>query len=208
MTGFEAILFDFDGVLLDSEPVHCDCWREVLQPLGVPVTWDVYAAKCVGSSDRDMMRIFAGLCNPPADPARLWQQYARKQQVFRERVAVNPPFAPGVAEFFHDLSLSYKLGVVSSSGSAEIVPLLEAAGILPYLGTVVCGEDVERPKPAPDPYLLAARRLGIQSALVVEDSPPGIESARAAGFEALRITDPACMIETVRRRLAGSRGPR
>ena len=155
-----------------------------------------------------MMRIFAGLCNPPADPARLWQQYARKQQVFRERVAVNPPFAPGVAEFFHDLSLSYKLGVVSSSGSAEIVPLLEAAGILPYLGTVVCGEDVERPKPAPDPYLLAARRLGIQSALVVEDSPPGMESARAAGFEALRITDPAPMIETVRRRLAGSRGPR
>src|ERR1035441_9340756 len=51
MPEFQAILFDFDGVLVDSEPVHCDCWREVLAPLGVPVTWEVYAAHCVGAVD-------------------------------------------------------------------------------------------------------------------------------------------------------------
>jgi len=203
MPEFEAILFDFDGVLLDSEPVHCDCWREALAPLGVAVTWEVYAANCVGASDRDMMRIFANLRHPPADPSLLWGQYERKKQIFRERMAVDPPFAAGVAEFFGELSKDYRLGVVSSSARAEIEPLLEAAGLRRYLDTTVCGEDVERHKPAPDPYLLAGRILGIQRALAVEDSPAGLESARAAGFEAVRVTDPARMMEVVRGRLAG-----
>jgi HAD superfamily hydrolase (TIGR01509 family) len=213
--GFEAILFDFDGVLLDSEPVHCACWREVLAPLGVPLTWEVYAARCVGEPDRAMMEILAGLCDPPVDARKLWEQYARKQQLFRERMAVDPPFAPGVAEFFGELSGRYKLAVVSSSGRGEVEPPLEAAGIRAYLGTLVCGEDVERHKPAPDPYLLAARRLGVRHALVVEDSLAGMASARAAGFEAVRVTDPARTIEIVRERLGLSsartprrRGPR
>ncbi|MFN7997309.1 MAG: HAD family phosphatase [Bryobacteraceae bacterium] len=203
MHDYEAILFDFDGVLLDSEPVHCDCWREVLEPLGVPVTWELYAEKCMGASDRDMMPVFANLCDPPADPAKLWEQHPRKKQIFEARMAVDPPFAPGIKEFFRDLSTRYKLGVVSSSAHSEIVPLLEAVGIKPYLDTVVCGGDVKRHKPAPDPYLLAGERLGIRRALVLEDSPPGMESARAAGFEAVRITDPARMMDVVRQHLNG-----
>jgi HAD superfamily hydrolase (TIGR01509 family) len=205
MDDFEAILFDFDGVLLDSEPVHCQCWKEALEPLGVPVTWEFYAAKCVGAADRDMMRIFATLCDPPADPAKLWEQHPHKKQLFQERMAVPPPFAPGLAEFFRELAQSYRLGVVSSSASTEIEPLLEAAGIRRHLGTVVSGGDVKRHKPAPDPYLLAGARLGIQRALAVEDSPAGMESARAAGFEALRIAHPARMMECVRERLTGVR---
>lgn len=205
MPEFEAVLFDFDGVLLDSEPVHCDCWREALAPLGVAVTWEVYAAHCMGASDRDMMPIFAKLRNPPADPALLWEHYPRKKEIFRERMAANAPFAPGVAEFFRELSGNYRLAVVSSSARVEIEPLLESAGLRQYLQAMVCGGDVKRHKPAPDPYLLAGRLLGIQRALVVEDSPPGLESARAAGFEAVRVTDPARMIETVRQRLDGVR---
>jgi beta-phosphoglucomutase len=205
MVDFEAIFFDFDGVLLDSEPVHCQCWKEALEPLGVPVTWEVYAADCVGAADRDMMPIFARLCDPPADPAKLWAQHSRKKQLFQERMKVHPPFAPGIAEFFRDLAQSYRLGVVSSSNIAEIGPLLEAAGIRPHLSTVVSGGDVQRHKPAPEPYLLAAARLGIRRALVVEDSPAGMESARAAGFEAVRITDPARMMERVNERLDRAR---
>jgi len=198
---FEAILFDFDGVLVDSEPIHCECWREVLAPLGVPVTWEVYAAHCMGAADSSMMAVFARLADPPADPAKLWEQYPLKKQRFQERMAAGAAFAPGIADFFRELSAEYKLGVVSSSAHAEIEPPLEAAGILAYLSTVVGGEDVERHKPAPDPYLLAGRRLGIRRALVVEDSLPGMESARAAGFAAVRITDPARMMEVVRSRI-------
>jgi beta-phosphoglucomutase len=203
MADYEAVLFDFDGVLLDSEPVHCDCWREVLAPLGVRVTWEVYAAHCIGASDRDMMRVFAALSDPPADPARLWEQYPRKLEAFRERMAVNAPFQPGVAGFFRDLGKTYKLGVVSSSTRPEIEPLLIASGIRPSLNALVCGEDVARHKPAPDPYLLAGRLLGIARALVVEDSAAGIASAGAAGFDAVRIADPARMMEVVRERLGG-----
>jgi HAD superfamily hydrolase (TIGR01509 family) len=207
MPEFDAILFDFDGVLLDSEPVHCDCWREALAPLGVPITWEVYAAHCVGAADREMIHVFAKLVDPPADPAKLWEQYPRKKQLFQERIAVAPPFAEGVADFFRELAGRYKLGVVSSSARAEVEPLLALMGILPYLSTTVCGGDVQRHKPDPEPYLLAAQRLGIHRALVVEDSPPGMESARAAGFEAMRISNPALMMQMVRARLNGSGRP-
>jgi len=203
MPGFQAILFDFDGVLVDSEPVHCECWREVLEPLGVTVTWEIYAAHCVGAVDSKMVEVFAALADPPADPKKLWEQYPLKKQRFRERMAAHAPFADGIAEFFRELSAQYKLGVVSSSSHAEIDPYLEAAGIRQYLGTVVGGDDVKRHKPAPDPYVLAGQRLGIETALAVEDSQPGIDSARAAGFAALRIADPAHMMELVRARLNG-----
>ena len=203
MPEFQAILFDFDGVLVDSEPIHCDCWREVLAPLGVPVTWEIYAAQCVGAVDSKMVEIFAKLADPPADPAKLWEQYPLKKQRFRERMAADPPLAEGLLEFFRELSAQYKLGVVSSSSHAEIEPYLEASGIRQYLGTVVGGDDVKRHKPAPDPYVLAGQRLGIRNALAVEDSPPGIQSASEAGFVALRVTDPARMMEVVRARLDG-----
>lgn len=201
MPEFEAILFDFDGVLMDSEPIHCDCWREALEPLGIPVTWEIYSTHCVGAADSAMMPIFAKLVDPPVDPAKLWERYPVKKERFRERMAIHPPFAEGLSDFFRELSGRYKLGVVSSSAHAEIEPPLEAAGILKYVDTVVGGGDVKRHKPAPDPYVLAGARLGITKALAVEDSLPGMESARVAGFEALRITDPARMIEVVRGRL-------
>jgi len=204
MPEFEAILFDFDGVLLDSEPVHCDCWREVLEPLGVHVTWEVYAAHCVGAADHAMMEVFARLADPPADPAKLWERYERKKECFHARMAANPPFAAGAADFFRDLAGRYKLAVVSSSTHGEIEPLLDAGGVRRYFSTIVGGEDVKLHKPSPEPYLLAAQRLGIRSALVVEDSAPGMESARAAGFAAVRISDPARMLEVVRARLDGA----
>jgi HAD superfamily hydrolase (TIGR01509 family) len=181
--------------------VHCDCWREVLAPLGVNVTWEIYAEHCVGAVDSSMVKVFAKLVYPPADPAQLWEQYPLKKQRFRERMAAHAPFAEGIAEFFRELSAQYKLGVVSSSSHAEIEPFLEAAGIRQYLGTVVGGDDVKRHKPAPDPYVLAGERLGIETALAVEDSMPGVESARAAGFATLQISDPARMMELVRARV-------
>jgi len=162
MHEFEAIFFDFDGVLVDSEPIHCDCWREVLAPLGVPVTWEVYSAHCVGAVDSQMIHVFAKLADPPADPAKLWEQYGLKRQRFRERMAEHAPFADGVADFLRELAADYRLGVVSSSSHAEIEPLLEAAGVRQYLATVVGGDDVKKHKPAPEPYRLAGGRLGLR----------------------------------------------
>jgi beta-phosphoglucomutase len=201
---FEAVLFDFDGVLMDTEPVHFACWNEALAPLGVSLDWETYAANCIGASEWDTVGIFSRLAAERADTAALWERYPVKRDLFRRRMSDAPPFLSGMREFLAELHPRYRLAVVTSSARAEIEPLLERGGMRPFLGALVCGEDVREHKPAPEPYLLAARLLAVERALVVEDSNAGMESARRAGFEAVRIPAASETIELVRARLAPS----
>ena len=194
---FEAILFDFDGVLLDSEPVHFACWCEALAPLGMKLAWEDYARLCIGISERDTVEVFARLQQPPAEAGRIWERYPLKKDLFRRRMVEGPPFVKGLNGFLASLAPAYKLAVVSSSSRSEIEPLLERAGLRQWFGALVTNEDVTRHKPEPDAYLLAARLLNVEFPLVVEDSDSGMESARRAGFEALRIPAAARMIELV-----------
>jgi beta-phosphoglucomutase len=198
---FDAILFDFDGVLLDSEPVHFACWSEALAPLGMKLDWDDYARLCIGISERATVELFARLQRPPAEPDVIWARYPLKKDLFRRRMAEGPPFVPGLDDFLASLAPAYKLAVVSSSSRSEIEPLLDRAGLRRRFGALVTNEDVTRHKPEPDAYLLAARLLEVKRPLVVEDSDSGMESARRAGFEALRIPAAARTIELVRARL-------
>jgi beta-phosphoglucomutase len=190
MAVFDAVLFDFDGVLLDTEPVHCACWSEVLAPLGVPLTWDFYRAKCIGIDDREMLRMMASQADPPRDWQALWAQYPAKKELFRRRMQGNPPFHPDLAAALAALSGTHKMAVVSSSSTSEIEPLLVSGGIREHFHTVIGGETVQRLKPHPEPYLLAAERLGAKSPLVLEDSEAGLASGRAAGFEVRAIQHP------------------
>lgn len=196
-TRIQSLLFDFDGVLLDSEPVHFSCWQ---QALGVKLDWDRYARECIGISERATVETIARW--ERADPDLLWQQYSLKQILFQQVMCENPPFAPGLADFIAALAQRFRLAVVTSSSRTEIEPLLVRAGIRPYFGALVCAEDVAHHKPAPDAYLLAARLLGVETALVIEDSDSGMESARRAGFEALRVPSAAQMIPLVLERIA------
>jgi len=137
------------------------------------------------SSDADSAQ-----ADPPLDWQELWARYPEKKALFRERMSGAPPFAPGLPALFERLYGTYKLAVVSSSSCSEIEPLLIAGGLRQYLGTVVGGGDVKRQKPDPEPYLLAATRLGVDRAIVFEDSEAGIASGRAAGFEVVRVKHP------------------
>src|ERR1035437_4007107 len=202
MPEFEAILFDFDGVLLDSEPVHWACWSEVLASVGVTVKWEFYREHCIGVDNREMLRMIATRSDPPRDWEELWALYPAKKELFRARMALSPPFEPSLAGFLGRLHGAYKLAVVSSSSTTEIAPILVAGGIRQYFDALVGGEDVKHHKPAPDPYLLAAQRLGVRAALVVEDSDPGMASGRAAGFEVLAVTGPADLRQRVLERLS------
>jgi HAD superfamily hydrolase (TIGR01509 family) len=94
-----------------------------------------------------------------------------------------------------------RLGVVTSSNRLEVEPVLVAAGIREYFGALVCGGDVSRQKPWPEPYIRAVGLLGVSAALVVEDSDVGVESARAAGFEVLRVGNPTEVWPALRVRL-------
>lgn len=204
MNEFDSVLFDFDGVLADTEPVHCACWSEVLIPKGITLDWGEYRKRFMGIDDREMLRILAAESTPPIEWAGLWELYPSKKERFRARVLAEPPFDPALKEFLRELAGRYTLAVVSSSSCAEIEPMLEAGGLREFFQTVVGGEHVKRHKPAPDPYLLAAERLGVRTPLVVEDSQAGIASGRAAGFEVLAVPHPPEMLGLLRRRLAVS----
>ncbi|HYW41784.1 MAG TPA: HAD family phosphatase [Bryobacteraceae bacterium] len=207
MSGFDAILFDFDGVLIDSEPMHCACWAEVLAPLGVRLEWGWYRDNCIGVDDREMLRMMAARADPPRDWREMWDQYPAKQKVFRSRMIQASPFPPGLPAFLDGLRPRYKMAVVTSSARAEIEPLLEAGGLLGFFDTLVCGREADRLKPAPDPYLLAARRLDARAPLVVEDSAAGIASGRAAGFEVLAVQHPSEVAALVLQRLSADGAP-
>lgn len=198
---FDAILFDFDGVLADTEPVHYACWRDIMQPFGIELGWEFYQSHCIGVSDRLMVAQLASERVPPIPFELIWPEYDRKQLMFRARLEEDPPFLPDTVQLIHDLSSIYRLAVVSSSGRLEVEPPVERAGIHACFQAFVCGREVPNLKPAPDPYLRAAELLGVKRPLVVEDSDAGVASAQAAGFEVVRVSSAEAVAREVRAKL-------
>jgi len=199
--GYPAIFFDFDGVLVDSEPVHYDCWREILDGYGLDLDWKTYSEHGIGTSDRSLLAHVCRQTNPPFDVELLAAQYPRKKEMFRLRMLENPPFSNEVLELLRELQ-NYPLAVVTTSGLSEVEPILVHAGARDFFRAAVYGGDVKRHKPAPDPYLLAMERLGAQAGLAIEDSDAGEASARAAGLDVLRIHAQSEMPARLRKKLA------
>jgi beta-phosphoglucomutase len=198
---YDSILFDFDGVLADTEPLHFRCWQQVLGGFGVELPWDYYARNCIGTSERDTLRAFLTLAIPPLEFEALWAQYPRKKELFRGMITESVPLADGAQELLQELRGEFRMAVVSSSARREVEPALEVAGVRGYFDALVCGSEVERLKPAPDPYLRAAELLGSKRPLVVEDSPAGIASAKAAGFAFVQVPSVGEMAAAVRNKV-------
>jgi HAD superfamily hydrolase (TIGR01509 family) len=204
---YEAILFDFDGVLVDSEPVHCECWQEILKPYGLQLDWKTYCEHGIGAADRLLLARLCQQVSPPVDLERLIAEYPRKRELFQTRMLEREAFSADVLELIPQLN-DYQLAVVTSSGQAEVESILIRAGIREYFRAAVYGGDVKKHKPDPEPYLLALQKLGVQKALAVEDSDAGVASATAAGLDVLRIHKPSDMPARVRERLGLNGSPR
>ena len=179
---FDVLLFDFDGVLADSEPVHHSAWNQTLKPLGIQLDWDDYRKHFVGITDEVALRDHLGIREGGE------ALVAQKQELFRQGLAAAQPFLPDTIKMLQEVSSTYKLAVVSSSYRSEVEPPLERGGILPLFQMLICGDDVKHFKPSPEPYLLAAERMGARRPLVIEDSAAGVASGRAAGFEVLQVS--------------------
>jgi beta-phosphoglucomutase len=186
---WDAILFDFDGVLADTEPLHWRCWNEILAPFSIQLSWETFQKECIGVSDRALIERLAAQRQPPIVFEELWARYPAKKDLFRRQITEAPPFMDETIGLVRELSASYKLAVVTSSARTEIEPALVTGRIRECFQDLVCGREVDNLKPAPDPYLRAAELLGAKRPLVIEDSDAGVASARAAGFEVLRIND-------------------
>jgi len=189
LNGYDAILFDFDGVLADSEPLHCASWCEVLQPLGISLDWQTYSMYCIGIPDREAAMFFCGLKQPPADFEAVWSLYPAKSESFVRRISGEPPILDSVRRLLPQLR-EYRLGVVTATERRFVEPALRAAGIFDWFDLVLGAEDVAKTKPAPEPYLAAMERLGAVKGLAVEDSDTGEASARQAGLDVVRVAHP------------------
>jgi beta-phosphoglucomutase len=198
----EALIFDFDGVVADTEPLYWKAWATILAMHGIEFSWEEYCLVGRGVEDEGMLQAIPQLAANPAllEKLRL-ERPARKAMVerfWREKL----PIGDATIELLHSLR-GYPLGLVTSSRRTAVVPMLEAARIADCFRAVVFGEDTMLRKPNPAPYLLIQKRLAVLSGVVFEDSDAGVESATQAGFEVLRVPAPQALPEIVRRRLGG-----
>ncbi len=187
-------------MLADTEPIHYECWLEILAPFGIQPTWDYYQRECIGISDRLMVERIS----TPSLFDLIWPKYALKQALFRHKLTLKSPFLTETTNLIAELAPRYKLAVVSSSGRTEVEPPIVRAGIRGHFQAMVCGREGGNLKPAPDPYLMAAQLLGSTKPLVVEDSAAGEASGRAAGFEVLRVSSAESVASELRRTLGAN----
>jgi HAD superfamily hydrolase (TIGR01509 family) len=195
-----AVLFDFDGVLVDSEPIHFRCWRDLLASHGIELDWETYRSNYIGVNTRQMLEHISRKAANRTTAESLLDLIPRKRDLFTELMCRELPFAADCRGMLTSLS-GLRLGVVTSSNRREVVPVLEAAGIRDRFDVLVCGNDLRAQKPSPEPYLKAVELLGRSSALALEDSDAGVESAQAAGMEVIRVASPAEVWPALRRRL-------
>lgn len=191
-----ATVFDFDGVIVDTEPLHLAAFRAVLEPEGIPLTDEEYYASYLGYDDRDAVTAAlsnAGRSPAPADVARLMAQKAER---FLASVRAGVPVFPGVLAFVRAAAARGPLAIGSGALRTEIELILETVGLRDAFETIVSADDVRHGKPDPETYVralggLRARRPGLAAAdcLVVEDSAAGVLAAKRAGMRCLAVTN-------------------
>ncbi len=182
-----AVIFDMDGVLVDTARPHYESWVAVARERGVEITWEQFH-ETFGQPNH---QIIPRLLGPGLSADEIRGIDECKEAAFRDifRHSVRP--LPGVVELIRGLhAAGWRLAVGSSAPPENIEMVLEALGVAGYFGAVVCARDVQRGKPAPDVFLKAAEAVGVEPArcLVIEDAPAGIQAAHAAGMKCLALT--------------------
>ncbi|MBI4889273.1 MAG: HAD family phosphatase [Acidobacteria bacterium] len=195
-----AILFDFDGVLADTEPLHWECWNAVLSPFGVSISWQNYVDHCVGISDREFLETMGRHANPPRQIDELWPLYPQKKELLRDRAMSGNLILSETRRLLQDLA-GHPMAVVTSSSRLEIEAILKNEKVFHLFQTAVYGDEVANLKPNPEPYLTAMQKLGVTQAIALEDSGPGKQSARAAGCELIEVNHAAEVPQLLRDRL-------
>ena len=177
-----AVIFDMDGVLVDTFEAHFESWNVVAREEGTEMTRGQFAAT-FGRTSREIIALLWP--EKADDPAAVRDFDDRKEAAFRAIIARDLPAMPGVRELLASLASAGILMAIGSSGpSANVALVVEKLEAAELFGAMITADDVTRGKPDPQVFLLAAERLGIppQRCVVVEDAPPGVTAAHVAGM--------------------------
>lgn len=187
-----AVIFDCDGVLIDSEPVHLAAFREVLAPLGIEIGDDDYRRRYLGIPDRAAFAVAMADHPRGVDPSTLATLMRAKAEVMARRLP-QARLQPGIVDLIRDLE-GVPLAVASGALRAEVLTVVAMTGLAARFSAVVGAEDVTRGKPDPEPFECARRRLEREvpalapsDCVVIEDAVTGLVGASRAGMRAIAV---------------------
>lgn len=199
MWKLQAIIFDFDGVIADTEPLHYAALRHVLlTEFGITLSEAEYYAEYLGYDDRGCFKAALAARGVPITPELIDQLVQEKGRAYLEALDTDLKLFPGVRPLIEEAAATYRLGIASGALRSEIELILEQAGLQKAFASITSAEDVAEGKPSPKPFLHAMAGLSAvppryalspNECLVIEDSLPGIRGARAAGMKVLAVAN-------------------
>lgn len=193
-----AVIFDFDGIIVDTEPLHYKAFQEVLVPLGLGYAWEEYVRHYIGFDDRDAFREAYKAAGRPLSDQELGGLIAAKARGFQTAIARGVAPYPGAVELIKAISGDLPLGLCSGALSADIQPILRQLALENAFDVIVTADDVAASKPDPASYILtvqkltalfADREIRTANCLAIEDTPAGIASAFGAGIRVLAVVN-------------------
>lgn len=185
-----AIVFDFDGVLADTEPLHFQAFQDTFDRRGWPFSEDEYRSQYLALSDRDLVHSYAEVHDRMFAPGEVAAILNEKSAAYRAGLASPQVLYPAAVNCVGRLRRHYRLAIASGSLRAEIRDILTAHELLDAFSAIVAIDDVTHGKPDPESYRRAAERLAVapSACVAVEDTRWGLEAARAAGLRTVGIT--------------------
>jgi HAD superfamily hydrolase (TIGR01509 family) len=189
MDGLKAVVFDLDGLMIDSEPIALAVWRDVLTPYDVELSAEVYS-RVIGLEPRRGAEMMVDTFDLPLSVDELLETYWAHRTKIMER-SIEPQ--PGLLDLVEIIAgAGYLLAVASNSPLFYVRRILAAIGLIERIPCIVGSDQVQSGKPAPDVYLAAAECLQIdpELCLAIEDSPAGVMAASAAGMRTIVIPNP------------------
>ncbi len=181
-----AVLFDLDGVIVDSRPHHLSAWHQLAREAALPHAPD-YFTQTFGLRNEPIIRGLA----PDIDSGRLRALADRKEQLFRGAARGKLELLPGVQELLAFLDeQAVPKAIVTSAPRANLDMAVETLGIASRFQALVAEEDAAKGKPDPEGFLVAASRAGVEPArcVVIEDAPAGLQAAKSGGMRAIGVT--------------------
>ena len=192
----QAIVFDFDGVIANSEPLHLTAFQRALADEDVELTADDYYTRYLGYDDVGAFEALGRDRGLPMGPDRVAALVTRKGERMQEMLRTGSVLFPGAIEFVREAAAVVPIAIASGALRHEIDEIIEAAGIADLFAAIVASGDTPESKPSPAPYRLAFERLREQTgqdldprrSVAIEDSRWGLESARGAGLRLVGVT--------------------